>query len=71
MCKITEHKVGEKFKFGFLTYEVRESLSCTGCWFRTTTSSCKALKLRKYQSLESCTMTDRQDKTSVIFVKIE
>jgi len=63
-----EHKVGERFRFRGKIYEVRERPVCMGCAFFVEDGD--VCKKQKCTSLEDCSALGREDKKSVIFVKV-
>ena len=63
-----EHKIGEVLRYGnvMLTVEPSKFMNCEGCFFKNL--DCGNARLD--YNIGHCTETHREDKTSVIFVKI-
>lgn len=68
--KKTEFKIGETFQCGLIKLKVEESRGesscCDGCFFHF-----RCFKASTGVISGSCARTDREDKTDVIFVKVE
>lgn len=68
MKDVIEHKVGEQFEVRKLIYEVRQSQTCENCsLYYGWENHCMDEYAREF---EPCSPNERQDETSVIFVKV-
>lgn len=63
-----QHKVGERFEYCKLIYEVRENISCKGCSLLIEAENYCADSLTHI--FEPCRDIYREDEKSVIFVQV-
>lgn len=63
-----QHKVGERFEYCKLIYEVRENILCKKCsFFIEAENHCTR---RRNHDFEPCNCYERDDKKNVIFVQV-
>lgn len=66
-----EFKVGETFQIGFIRLKAEKPpkgvIACCHCFIGGLTSDCRVFK----QVIGECSALKREDKTGVIFVKVE